>query len=202
MTIVILGGGIAKDSRLPEYVKKRLEKAWQIFKGEKGVKILVCGKYSFLYPKNEVPKKTEAKAMKDYLLTLGVPRRNIYLESKSKDTIGNAYYAKKLYFIPKRERKAAIITSDFHLKRVKFVFKKVFGRNYQFRFIGMPSLVFQRKKKIKSIKRQKELLKNTKKFLSKMKSGNHNFLKGKLYKMKYYKEKRPAWVIKFVAQGK
>jgi len=32
MTIVVLGGGIARDGNLPEHVKKRIERAWQIFK--------------------------------------------------------------------------------------------------------------------------------------------------------------------------
>jgi len=35
-----------------------------------------------------------------------------------------------------------------------------------------------------------------------MKEGDHSFLKGKLYKLKYYKEKRPNWVIKFATEGK
>lgn len=201
MTIVILGGGISKDGRLPERVKNRLKKAWQIFKKDKKIKILVCGKYSFLYPKNKAPKKTEDKAMQDYLLNLGVPKKNIYLEEKSKDTIGNAYYAKKLYFIPKKEREALIITSNFHLERVRFIFQKMFGKYYQFKFIS-PSFSLKNHEKARVIKRQKELLWKTKEILTRMKPGNHNFLRGKLYKIKYYKEKRPSWVIKFVTQGK
>jgi len=201
MTILILGGGITKDGRLPKNVKERLEKAWQIFKKNKKTKILVCGKHSFLYPKNKAPKKTEAEAMQDYLLNLRVPKKNIYLENKSKDTIGNAYYTKKLYFIPKKERKALIITSDFHLRRVRFIFQKIFGKQYQLKFVALPSFLNE-KKKAKLIERQKELLRKTKEILAGMKSGNHNFLKGKLYKLKYYREKRPVWIIKFVSQGK
>lgn len=201
MTIVILGGGITKEGKLPENAKKKLRKAWQIFKKQKKAKILVCGKYSFLYPKNKIPKITEAEAMRDYLLKLGVPRQSIYLEKKSKDTIGNAYYAKKLFFIPKKEKKAIVVTSDFHLERVKFIFKKIFGKNYQLKFVTVPS-PSRNKKREKIAKRQKMLLEKTKEILSKMEPGDHNFLKGKLYKIKYYKEKRPPWVIKFVTQGK
>ena len=50
MTIVVLGGGIARDGNLPKHVKERVEKAWQIFKKQKVVSVLVCGRYSFLYP--------------------------------------------------------------------------------------------------------------------------------------------------------
>ncbi len=201
MTIVILGGGIAQNGQLPEHVKKRLKMAWQVLKKNKDAKILVCGKYSFLYPKNKLPKKTESQAMRDYLLEMGIPKKNIYLENKSKDSIGNAYYAKKLYFIPKKEGRGIIITSEFHLARVKFIFKKIFGNNYKFKFIGVPfSLKNKRGKKI--IERQKELLEKIKEILNKMELGDHNFLRGKLYKLKYYRKKRPPWVIEFVTKGK
>ncbi|MCK5044336.1 YdcF family protein [Candidatus Parcubacteria bacterium] len=201
MTIVVLGGGIARDGNLPKHVKKRIERAWQIFKKKKGAPILVCGRYSFLYPKNQLPKKTESRAMRDYLISLGVPKKDIYLENESKDTIGNAYYAKKLYFIPRKEKKATIITSEFHLERVKFIFQKIFGKNYQLKFISLSSSLGS-KEKTKVMERQKKLLEKTKAILAEMKSGDHSFLKDKLYKIKYYKEPRPDWVIKFVAAGK
>ncbi|MCK4454265.1 YdcF family protein [Candidatus Parcubacteria bacterium] len=201
MTIVVLGGGITKDGKLPKHIKERLEKVLQIFRKRKQAKVLVCGRYSFLYPKNQLPKKTEARAMRDYLISIGIPKKDIYLENKSKDTIANVYYAKKLYFIPRKEKDAVIITSGFHLERAKFIFRKIFGKGYQFKFIS-PLSSLKVKEKTKIVERQKELLKKTKEILNKMKSGDHNFLKGKLYKIKYYKEKRADWVIKFVTEGK
>ncbi|MBU4331762.1 YdcF family protein [Patescibacteria group bacterium] len=201
MTIVVLGGGINIKNQLPQQVKKRLNKATEIFKKHKKANILVCGKHSFLYPKDKAPLKIEAEAMRDYLLTLGLPPKRIYLEIKSQDTIGNAYYAKKLYFIPRKEKSALVITSQFHLERTKFIFKKIFGTRYQLKFVSIrPST--KNKDAEKVAERQKELLAKTKELLSGMKSGNHNFLKGKLYKLKYYQDKRPGWVIKFATQGK
>lgn len=199
MTIVVLGGGIDRRGKLPNHVITRLKKAAEIFKKEKNVSILVCGKYSFLYSKKDLPAKTEAEAAKEYLLTLGIPEKKIYLENKSKDTIGNAYYAKKNYFIPKKEKRALIITSDFHLKRARFIFKKIFGKSYKIVFVATPSVI-KEKEKVK--KRQKELLEKTKKMLAPMKLGDHNYLRGKLYKIKFYREQRSDWVKKFVAQGK
>ncbi len=200
MTIMVLGGGITKNGVLPDFVKTRLEKAQEIFAKNKSARILFCGRHSFLYSKNNRPRKTEAQAGKEYLLKIGVPRKNIYLENKSKDTVGNAYYAKKLYFIPRKEKEAIIITSDFHLERSMFIFKKIFGRGYKFKFIATPSNL-KVEDKTKVIERQKELLKKTQEFLKKMPDGDHNFLKGKLYKIKYYREKRPSWVSKFVSEG-
>lgn len=201
MTIVILGGGIDKNGNFPQYVKKRLDKAIEIFEKNKNSKILVSGKYSFLYPKNLIPPITEAQAMKNYLIKRGILKKNIFLENKSKDTMSNAYYAKKTYFILKKEKKAKIITSEFHLPRVKYIFKKVFGKDYKFQYIPVSSNL-NKKSAEKVKKRQKELLKKTKEILNEMKGGDHNFLKNKFYKLKYYREKRPDWVIDFVTQGK
>lgn len=200
MTIVILGGGITKNGILPDFVKIRLKKAKEIFNKNKNAKILFCGRYSFLYSKDNRPIKTEAEAAREYLLGLGIARRKIYIENKSKDTIGNAYYAKKFYFIPRNEKGAIIITSDFHARRAKFIFQKVFGNDYRFKFIATPSFL-GKKERTKAIKRQNELLRKTKEILKNMKDGDHDYLKGKLYKIKYYKEKRPSWVIKFVGAG-
>lgn len=201
MTIVVLGGGIDKNGNLPQYVKERLDRAIEIFRKNKNAKILVSGRYSFLYPRNLLPLKTEAEAMKDYLIKMKVSKNIIFLENKSKDTISNAYYAKKLYFIPRKEKDAKIITSEFHLSRVKYIFKKVFGSSYKFQYISILSNL--NKKSADKVKaRQKELLKKTKEILGKMKNGDHNFLKNKFYKLKYYREKRPSWVIDFVTQGK
>jgi len=201
MTIVILGGGIDKNGNLPQYVKKRLDKAIEIFKKNKNAKILVSGKYSFLYPKNLIPPVTEAQAMKDYLIKKGILKKNIFLENKSKDTISNAYYAKKIYFIPKKEKRAKIITSEFHLPRVRYIFKKVFGRDYKFQYIPISSNL-NNKSVDKVQQRQKKLLEKTKGILNEMNDGDHNFLKNKFYKLQYYREKRPGWVIDFVTQGK
>jgi len=201
MAIVILGGGITKNGKLPKEVKKRVEKAYQIFKKNPQSNILACGKYSFLYPQKKLPQKTEAEAIKEYLLELGVPEKKIYLEKKSKDTIGNAYYAKKLYFIPQKDREIWVVSSDFHLERVKFVFEKIFGSKYELRLYPVLSLFKNKEEKNRIIQRQKHLFLETKSMLSKMKQGDHDFLKGKLYKTKYYKEERPDWVIKFAAKG-
>lgn len=201
MTIIVLGGGITKNGILPEFVKIRLKKAKDVLDLHNNAKILFCGKYSFLYSKENRPVKTEAEAAREYLISIGVPRKKIYIENKSKDTIGNAYYAKKLFFMPRKEKEAIIITSDFHIRRSKFIFEKIFGKGYRLKFISTPSFL-KTENKEKIIERQKELLLKTKELLEIMPDGNHNWLKGKLYKIKYYREKRPSWAIKFVSGGK
>lgn len=205
MFIIVLGGGIDLKGNLPSLVYQRLDKAIEIYQSNKknnNIKLVVTGKYSFLYHQlKKFPPTTEAEKMAQYLLKKQIPKNKILLEKKSKDTIGNAYYLKKDVFIPHQETRAIIITSNFHRERVKYIFDKIFEPKYHLQFVGVEEkLSPDKKNQVNS--RQKELLNKTKQILSLMKPGNHLDLKGKLYKLKYYREKRPKWVINFVAQGK
>ena len=158
-------------------------------------------KNSLDFDKNNLPKITEAELMKRYLIELGIPKNKIFKEEKSRDSISNAYYAKKLYFIPKKEKEAIIFTSTYHLERAKYIFKKMFGKKYKLMFRGSPS-PFSKVKTEKIIKRQKEILKETKKITKNMKDGDHDFWKGKFYIIDYYKKEKPEWIKRLVAKGK
>ena len=200
MLIVVLGGGIDVRGTIPDHVVERLRKAIQLLNKNSRAKIVLSGKYSFLY-KKERPSLTEAEGMMKYLLASGIPKEKIILEKRSKDTIGNAYYVKKYIVLPRKEKDLIIITSPFHLKRVEFVFKKIFGPSYKLSFLsGIESLPKNQKEKI--IEHQKEVLAETKLLLAPMKDGDHHFLYRKIYNLSYYRKTRPDWVTNFVAKGK
>lgn len=199
MIIVVLGGGIDLQGKIPSYVYSRLDKAIRLRESLK-CKILVSGEYSFLYDRIKPP-FTEALRMQEYLLKKGIPGDQILREERSKDTIGNAYYSKKYVFIPGNEKEAIIITSDFQAERVKYIFHKIFGPEYKLKIIDIKSELPDSEKEV-VWQRQEELLLKTQALLSNMKDGDHNFLKDRIYKLKFYKEKRPDWVKKFVAKGK
>lgn len=199
MLICVLGGGIDLKGRLPDRVYKRLDKAIEIYNKNPDAKIVLSGKYSYLYIHK--PLLFESEAMKKYLLIKNIPEKDILLEKKSKDTIGNAYYLKKLIFLPHQEHKAVIITSAYHLTRANYIFKKIFGKGYHFSFAGTKDEMPEDEKKL-VLKRQQDLLLKTKQILSKMKDGDHDFLKRKIYNLKYYRGPHPDWVRKFVEKGK
>lgn len=200
MFIVVLGGGIDLQGNLPLYIHQRLDKAIELYKTYPSSKLVLSGKYSFLY-REKKPPLTEAHAMADYLRKKGVDKRQMLLENKSKDTIGNAYYLKKDFFIPFHEKKALIVTSEYHLTRVKYIFQKLFGPGYQLKYISIKEKLNPHESS-RLYQHQKDLLLKTQNLFSKIKDGDHNFLKGKIYKFKYYREKRPNWVINFVTGGK
>jgi uncharacterized SAM-binding protein YcdF (DUF218 family) len=68
-----------------------------------------------------------------------VKPEHIYLEENSMDTLGNAYFSKQ-FFLKYNWKSIIIITSNFHLARTQYLFKKVYGREFNFEII--PSLTF------------------------------------------------------------
>lgn len=60
---------------------------------------------------------TEALAIKEGLMALGIPSQRILLEEASTNTVQNLTYSKEL--IDKEEALVVIITSDFHIFRAK-----------------------------------------------------------------------------------
>lgn len=201
MVIVVLGGGISSEGALPEHVKKRLLKAKELFETGEYSYIITSGKHSFLYPEEKRPQTTESKKMKEVLIELGVDSEKIKTEENSMDTVGNAYYLKINHFIPEGIFRATIITSKFHIERVEYIFKKVFGHMYSFDF-AWTSDELSAEKQEAVVKRQKEVLEKIKVFLLSMEDGAHEFLENELYTNVYYTEPRPKEVIDFVAKGK
>lgn len=200
MIIVVLGGGIDIHGNIPHHVYQRLDKARELWQKNPQAKIVLSGKYSFLYKKQKPP-ITESQKAKKYLREMKIPAKAILLENRSKDTIGNAYYLKKTIVIPRKEEKAIIITSAFHKKRVSYIWKKVFGSEWNYTILGIEEHMPPPKRaEIEAI--QKNILQETKKMLQEMKNGDHTYLKGKLYKTKFYKKERTKELVKFVSQGK
>lgn len=198
MHIVLLGGGITPEGQLPdkEFIQERLRKV-QGLHAQLKAPIIISGGYSYLL--EAAPPRTEAAAMKEALVALGVPENSITLEEQSKDTVSNAYFVKKLLGL--LEEELIIVTSDFHAERAEYIFKQIFGEHCQIRIEATPShLPADQLEKI--TERQKELIEKTRALFQGMEPGDESFLDGKFFTDSYYTEERPAWVIEFVAKGR
>jgi uncharacterized SAM-binding protein YcdF (DUF218 family) len=136
--VIILGGGTDGTLQPVLYTKERLS----FFLKRKDLlrlPIIVSGGYPFRVI--EKPRYTEAEVMKHFLVRRGIPVRNIYLEKKSRETIANAYYSKQVIKRHPQWKKIAVITSQAHILRARWVFKMIFGNAYRFVFIGPGSKV-------------------------------------------------------------
>jgi uncharacterized SAM-binding protein YcdF (DUF218 family) len=125
--VIVLGGGLAKGL-LNQQSKLRYDKTFRI---HKKYDIILCSSgHSYRNPQS---KESEAKVGQNYLISLGVPKAKIMVEGKSSDTFSNAYYCRKI--IDKFHIKSfSVVTSSFHMKKTKFVFKFVFP-TYKIKFI-------------------------------------------------------------------
>ena len=67
----------------------------------------------------------EAEVMEKEAIRLNVPIKNIAVENKSISTYENAIFTKKILIVD-GFKSAIIVTSDYHMRRSRFVFNKVF----------------------------------------------------------------------------
>jgi len=120
--IILLGGGVVegvddlsgKDS-IPPDAMSRVVDAVRIYAMSRKPIIISGGS-----PGSE---QHESGLMGRFLKDLGVPGKDIILERKSRDTGENADYVKKI-FIDKGYKRGVLVTSAYHVKRSKMIFKK------------------------------------------------------------------------------
>jgi len=130
---IILGSGVDQAGNLTVSSKERLQEFLKYRKRFIMTPILLSGRWSGLIKIR--PKLTGAKAMQKYLTQHGIAFKYIYLEDMSLDTIGNALFCKQIIKKHKQWQHLLIITSDWHIKRVKWIFQKVFNRQYKLAFL-------------------------------------------------------------------
>ncbi len=90
---------------------------------------------SWHYQLATAPPRTEAAAMAAYARELGVPSTALLEETRSMDTLGNAYFTKVDVCRPHGWCHLLIVASDEHMERVRSIFTKVFGRGYALQFV-------------------------------------------------------------------
>lgn len=164
---IVLGGGlqkIVKDGK-PAYfphnqVISRLDKAYELFIEGNVDCIITTGNYSkrttmdsgltgpkteaevailYLLEKFDKEKPTVNKSVKDYLL----------FENKSFDTLGNAWFTKKMCLKPNNIKSCIIITSDYHIERSEILFKWILGKDYKLETIALPTDFPEKNERIK-----------------------------------------------------
>lgn len=69
--------------------------------------------------------------MAELITAAGVPRERIFLEERSRDTIGNAVEVAVRYLSKMEPRPLYLVTSPFHLERALIAFRSVLGFAWQ-----------------------------------------------------------------------
>jgi len=145
--ICICAGGINDIDGYPhDFVKKRLDYAIKIFNSEKTKPIIIVlggGTYhKSPYINKDKFVVHESTSCAKYLYEKGIPSTNIYREWSSYDTIANGFFVFTNYINYLDINDIIVISSDFHISRVKVIFdyfNKLFNNNKNIQYIETKS---------------------------------------------------------------
>lgn len=181
--IIVMGSGVSPEGNLTQIGKSRVQKSVELYNKNIAKRILMTGKYS--HNISYIPQKTEAKAMKEYAIILGVSESHIFTEEHSLDTVGNAYFTKQ--FLEKMNWKnILIVTSNFHLARTEYLFKKVYGKEFIIDII--PSLTFlSTDELLNKIDKEHNFIEQFKSQLEKIRDGDDVKVKELMKTLPWYK---------------
>jgi uncharacterized SAM-binding protein YcdF (DUF218 family) len=123
--VAIVLGGFSSYDKSQEQVQfhsatDRLMAGIKLYKTGRAKKLMiVSGSGQIMNPDEK-----EAAFIKDYLLSIGIPNRDLIIESESKNTRENAVYATKILTERYTNGKYILVTSATHMPRAKRCFKK------------------------------------------------------------------------------
>ena len=119
--ILVLTNGLSSATEASESTKRRLDKAAEIYRLNDLV-ITSTGytinKKPFL-DKNGYPVLESVVSGRYLMINHAIAESSLIAESFSRDTIGNIYIAFQLIILPLKIREVVIVTSAYHLERVK-----------------------------------------------------------------------------------
>ena len=131
--IIVLGDYVTKKGILSDEQKKRIDEGINQFYKKKATFILFGGGFGKHFNQTMKPL---AEHMKKYALEQGIPAKNILVENYSFNTIENILFAKKI-LKAMRLTKIMIVSSDWHLPRVKLICKFLLEKKYTVSFKGV-----------------------------------------------------------------
>ena len=113
----IPAGGLIPFSTIDEYMFRRLEEAWRLYRA-RPKPIIVSGGHVNPF----TPAKDENRIARDYLIRWGVPTHHVIGEGRSRDTFESAVEVGKI-LRQKGWKRYLLVTSAFHMPRSMLVFK-------------------------------------------------------------------------------
>ncbi len=176
--IFIPGGGLLPDGFLPSWTIARLDRAISLIPQTRFVAFLSGGTVHKPPPLDQDGFPIfESRQAALYLVQQGLDPTQLLTEISSYDTIGNAYFSRLLFAEPGKLQHLLVITSEFHLPRIKAAFKWIYGLspldvNYQLTYESVPNRGLTRKTLKARISREEKSLNtllNTKKGINSLK---------------------------------
>lgn len=120
--IVVLGAGLLDGRRVPPLLAGRLDRGREVFTAQRergGDPVLVSS--GGQGPDEEVP---EAHAMREHLVSRGVPADRVLVEDRSRTTWENLTFSAQLMRASKADYRCVIVTNNFHVLRAALLARK------------------------------------------------------------------------------
>lgn len=136
--IIVLGGGRDNRGNLTPLSIQRLDKGVELYRRGKAEKIFALGDH-FSVPNSKAIRfeKSGAQLRGDYLIMREVSPGDIIFVHEGRDTIEEAFVSKR----KARElglRKILLVTSDKHLGRALWIFRRIFGEGFEIEGRSVP----------------------------------------------------------------
>ena len=166
--VIVLSHLITKDGLLKNESKSRADKALKVVVKENAKYLITCG---WDYRKDS--NICLADAFNNYLKNKILKGCSIINQRFSRDTVGDAIFCKMVIDFLKidldNKSKIIVVSSDYHIERVKYIFSKVFG--FKIEYVKTPI------RNSNSFENDK-ILKREKRSLAKFKIDFHNAERG------------------------
>lgn len=107
---MVLGASVTSKGVLSPVLKQRADKAAELYEGGKVTKILVTGD-------DGTKEHNEVYPVGKYLLALGIPQEDIFLDHAGFDTYSSMYRAREVFGVTS----VLIVSQYFHLPRAVFI---------------------------------------------------------------------------------
>ena len=132
--IIVLGCGIDAMGNIGTDASNSVRLAIDALTQSPDSCLIMTGQVS--YKATFKPSISEAQAMKDYAVSLGTPVNQIFVETESKDTLGNLFFTKQNLLLPLRIANISIVRGPNHSnERIAYLANKVLSGGYNFRII-------------------------------------------------------------------
>ncbi|TMC69512.1 MAG: YdcF family protein [Chloroflexi bacterium] len=124
---VVLGGGVTSDGKPSASTLARARAASHLAQKRPSLAVIASGSHG----DGPAPTESEAAVIVDLIAASGISRDRLFLEDRSRDTIGNAVEVASRYLSRIEPRPIYLVTSPFHLERALVVFRNVLGFAWQ-----------------------------------------------------------------------
>lgn len=144
-SIVVLSQWLTPDRKLNDSSIARIEKGLELL--ARGADYIVMnggpGKYTQMTPEGMyIPRGTHpvhSEVMAQYAMERGVPKQIIGIQDYSSDSVGEAYFGKEMILAPNNLRNIIVVTNGMHLPRVKAIYEKILGKEFNAEFADVES---------------------------------------------------------------